>query len=315
MWTRKVRTERQHYHHRNACRNEARQLSATIVACVSPAPSSPASGATTPANVSEDLAFALRLADAADRVAMSYFDTPDLVVSVKADASQVTEADLSTERAIRELIGAERSTDGILGEEFGVSGDSSRQWVIDPIDGTANFLRGIPMWATLIALLIDGVPRVGVVSQPAIARRWWGASGLGAWTATANGPCRISVSRVDRLTKASVSFQSISQWDGAGQTNTLLRLSRAVGRDRGYGDAWPYMLLAEGRLEMVAEFDVKSYDIAAHVPIITEAGGQFTSFRGDTSLNDGSALASNGTLHSAFLDLLHPAPSTPEPRL
>lgn len=258
-------------------------------------------------DLSGELALALRLADAADAVAMARFDAPDLDVRTKADASHVTEADLATERAIRGILADERPDDGVFGEEFGSSGDTSRQWIIDPIDGTANYLKGIPMWTTLIALAIDGVPRVGVASQPALGRRWWAASGLGAWTNTPSGePRRLSVSRIEDVAASSVSFQSIAQWDDAGHTDALLRLSRAVWRDRGYGDTWPYMLLAEGRLELVAEFDVKEYDIAALVPIIREAGGTFTDFEGAESISSRSSLATNGVLHADFLSLLHP---------
>ncbi|MEU1970243.1 inositol monophosphatase family protein [Microbacterium sp. NPDC019599] len=267
-------------------------------------------------DLGDDLAFALKLADAADAASMARFDAPDLDVQTKTDASPVTEADLATERAIRELIEAERPDDGVFGEEFGATsstGSADRQWVIDPIDGTANYLKGIPMWSTLIALSIDGVPRVGVVSQPAIGRRWWAASGLDAWTNTTDGAeRRISVSGIDSIDAASVSFQSIGQWRGAGELDALERLTAAVWRDRGYGDAWPYMLLAEGRLELVAEFDVKEYDVAAHVPIITEAGGRFTSYSGADSISERSSLATNGILHEAFLALLH-SPATPEP--
>lgn len=271
-----------------------------------PAPDTAAFDAPFRGALAADLDLALRLADAADAASMARFDASDLDVSLKADATHVTEADLATERAIRELLAAERPGDGIFGEEFGRSGDASRQWIIDPIDGTANYVKGIPMWATLIALEIEGVPRVGVVSQPAIGRRWWGATGLGAWTRAADDEvCRIRVSEVDTVAEASVSFQSIAQWDDAGHIDDLLRLSRAVWRDRGYGDAWPYMLLAEGRLEMVAEFDVKEYDIAAHVPIVHEAGGRFTSFDGEDTLSARSAFATNRTLHQQFLDLVH----------
>lgn len=237
---------------------------------------------------------------------MARFDAPDLDVQTKADASHVTEADLATERAIRAILADERPDDGVFGEEFGSSGDAVRQWIIDPIDGTANYLKGIPMWTTLIALSIDGIPRVGVASQPALGRRWWAATGLGAWTNTPSGtPRRLSVSSVSDVAASSVSFQSIAQWDEAGQTDALLRLSRAVWRDRGYGDTWPYMLLAEGRLEFVAEFDVKEYDIAALVPIVREAGGTFTDFDGVESVSSRSSLATNGVLHDAFLALLH----------
>jgi len=237
---------------------------------------------------------------------MARFDAGDLDVALKADSTHVTEADLAAERAMRDLLTAERASDGIFGEEFGRSGDSARQWIIDPIDGTANYVKGIPMWATLIALEIDGVPRVGVVSQPAIGRRWWAATGLGAWTRTVGGEVRsIRVSDVSTVAEASVSFQSIAQWDDAGRLDDLIRLSRAVWRDRGYGDAWSYMLLAEGRLELVAEFDVKEYDIAAHVPIVHEAGGRFTSFDGDDTIAGRSSFATNGILHQNLLDLVH----------
>lgn len=259
-------------------------------------------------DLADDLALALRLADAADAVAMARFDAADLDVRIKADATHVTEADLATEKAIRSILADERPADGILGEEFGATGDDHRQWIIDPIDGTANYLKGIPMWTTLIALAVDGVPRVGVASQPALGRRWWAASGLGAWTNQPGGePRRLAVSRVASLADASVSFQSIAQWDEVGRADDLVRLSRAVWRDRGYGDTWPYMLLAEGRLEFVAEFGVKEYDIAALVPIVHEAGGRFTDIDGADTISTRSSLATNGVLHPDFLELLHPS--------
>ncbi|MFS0732735.1 inositol monophosphatase family protein [Microbacterium sp. 1P10UB] len=273
-------------------------------------PPPPASAAVpdSAASHAEDLAVALRLADAADAVSMARFDAADLDVQIKADATHVTEADLATERAIRDILAAERPDDGVFGEEFGSSGSTTRQWIIDPIDGTANYLKGIPMWATLIALAVDGVPQVGVVSQPALGRRWWAATGQGAWTATPSGkPRRLSVSSVDAVDAASVSFQSIGQWRDVGRLDALERLTAAVWRDRGYGDAWPYMLLAEGRLELVAEFGVKEYDIAAHVPIISEAGGRVTAFDGTATLSDRSVVATNGHLHEQFLTLLHDA--------
>jgi histidinol-phosphatase len=261
-----------------------------------------------------DLALALRLADAADAVSMASFDTADLDVRVKADASFVTAADLATERAIREVLASERPQDGVFGEEFGAAGDESRRWIIDPIDGTSNYLKGVPVWATLIALAVDGVPRVGVVSHPSIGRRWWAAEGGGAWTNTTDGASRrIRVSSVDAVERASVSFQSIEQWDAAGHLPALVRLSRATWRDRGYGDALPYMWLAEGRLELVAEFDVKEYDIAALIPIVTEAGGRFTSFDGDDTISARSSLATNGVLHESFLELLHSGETTEVP--
>lgn len=251
-----------------------------------------------------DLELALRLADAADAQSLPRFDSPDLEVSTKADSSHVTDADLATERAIREILTAERPADGIFGEEFGAEGSTHRQWIIDPIDGTANFLRGVPLWGTMIALAVDGVPQVGVVSMPALGRRWWASAGAGAWTATDAGPRRIRASCVSSLDEASVSFQSITQWAESGHLEQLLTLADRVWRDRAYGDIWSYMLLAEGRLEFVAEFDVKEYDLAAAAAIVTEAGGRMTSFDGAPTIAEGSALATNGVLHDAFLELL-----------
>nr|WP_314841515.1 inositol monophosphatase family protein [uncultured Microbacterium sp.] len=262
--------------------------------------------ATAPAaDLARDLALALRLADAADAQSLPRFDSADLKISTKADRSHVTDADLATERAIRDILAAERPDDGIFGEEYGAEGSTHRQWIIDPIDGTANFLRGVPLWGTMIALAIDGIPQVGVVSMPALGRRWWAAAGQGAWTATDAAPRRLSVSDVSSLDDASVSFQSIAQWADSGHVDQLLRLADRVWRDRAYGDVYAYMLLAEGRLEMVAEFDVKEYDIAAAVPIVREAGGRMTGFNGAETISDLSTLASNGTLHEAFLELLH----------
>lgn len=256
-------------------------------------------------DLSADLAFALRLADAADVQSLARFDSADLRISTKADNSHVTDADLATERAIRTIIEAERPADGIFGEEFGAQGDAHRQWIIDPIDGTANYLRGVPLWGTMIALAVDGVPQVGVVSMPALGRRWWASTGAGAWTTTDAGPRRLSTSAVSSLDDASVSFQSITQWAQAGHLDQLLTLADRVWRDRAYGDVFSYMLLAEGRLEMVAEFGIKEYDIAAAVPIVREAGGRMTSFDGVETISAQSTLASNGILHDAFLALLH----------
>lgn len=257
-------------------------------------------------DLAHDLELALRLADAADAQSLPRFDVSDLKISTKDDRTHVTDADLATERAIREVLAVERPDDGIFGEEFGVEGSTHRQWIIDPIDGTANFMRGVPLWGTMIALAIDGVPQVGVVSMPALGRRWWASIGSGAWTATNAAPRRLETSAVASLDDAAVSFQSITQWTDAGHQDALLRVADRVWRDRAYGDVYAYMLLAEGRLEMVAEFDVKEYDIAAAVPIVREAGGVFTSFDGVETISDRSSLATNGILHEDFLKLTHP---------
>ncbi len=257
------------------------------------------------ADLRADLQLALRLAAAADAQSLPRFDAADLEISTKADNSHVTDADLATERAIRRMLEDERPGDGIFGEEFGAQGSTVRQWIIDPIDGTSNFLRGVPLWGTMIALAIDGVPQVGVVSMPALRRRWWAAAGLGAWTASDGTERRLATSAVSSLDDASVSFQSIAQWRDAGQLDALLRLSERVWRDRAYGDVYAYMLLAEGRLEAVAEFDVKEYDIAAAVAIVQEAGGRMTAFDGSETISARSTLATNGILHDDFLRLLH----------
>ncbi|MGH1522716.1 inositol monophosphatase family protein [Leifsonia sp. L25] len=256
--------------------------------------------------LSDDLALALRLADLADSISSAHFRERGLHIDTKPDRTFVTEADLAVERAIREALAAERPGDGILGEEYGTEGDAARQWIIDPIDGTSNYLRGVPVWGTLIALAENGKPVVGVVSSPALGKRWWAAAGTGAWTTDATGaePRRMRVSGVDDLANASISFQSIAQWDQAGYLDRLVALTRRVWRDRAYGDMWAYMLLADGLLDAVGEFDVKTYDLAALIPIVEEAGGTFTSVNGEPGPSHGSSLASNGLLHTALLDAL-----------
>lgn len=266
-----------------------------------------------------DLALAIELAELADAISLSHFRAVDLEVRTKPDRSPVTEADLAVERAIVERIAEARPGDGVFGEEFGISGDAQRQWIIDPIDGTANFLRGVPVWATLIALAVDGEPVVGVVSAPAMQRRWWAARGRGAWTtesaaeAGASGradagsgderaPRRLRVSAVDALEHASLSFNSLAQWRDAGRLGRLLGLAERVWRDRAYGDMWSYMLLAEGLIDVAGEFGVKRYDVAALVPVIEEAGGRWSDVHGGRDLDDGSSIATNGALHGLVLD-------------
>ncbi|TDP94493.1 histidinol-phosphate phosphatase [Leucobacter luti] len=251
---------------------------------------------------SRDLAFALALADLADAVSLPRFRAADLAISTKPDRTYVTDADQAVERVIRERIEAEMPEDSFLGEESGTNERGTRRWIIDPIDGTANFLRGVPNWATLIALEVDGVQTVGVVSAPAFGARWWAETGGGAWGQQGGAePRRLRVSGVQEIEHASLSFQSIEQWDLAGYLTPLIALSRAVWRDRAYGDMWSYMLLAEGLVDIVAEFDVKPYDLAALVPIVREAGGRFTDISGADSAWNGSSLATNGALHDAVL--------------
>jgi histidinol-phosphatase len=265
-------------------------------------------------DVADDLDLALRLADHADSISRSRFRAFDLHVTAKPDRTPVTDADRAVEEALRAVLAATRPGDGILGEEFGeeAGGDasgSSRQWIIDPIDGTANFMRGVPVWATLIALAVDGVPVVGVVSAPALGRRWWAARGLGAFTTDVldGGPDEVRELRVSGITglaDASLSYNSFKGWDEAGRLAELTALTREVWRTRAYGEMWSYMMVAEGQLEIAAEFDLQPYDMAALVPIVEEAGGRFSSVDGVPGPWSGSALATNGHLHEAALSLV-----------
>jgi histidinol-phosphatase len=256
-------------------------------------------------SLSDDLALALQLAGDADLISLDRFTALDLVVTTKPDRTPVTDADQAVERSIRSGIEAARPTDSILGEEYGEQGSGSRQWIIDPIDGTANFLRGVPIWATLIALAIDGVPVVGVVSSPALGKRWWAAAGHGAFGMVhGEEPVRLQVSGISDLADASLSYNNIQGWDAAGHLDDLIEIQRSVWRARAVGDAWAYMLVAEGHMEAAGEWDMKPYDIAALMPIVQEAGGRFTSLEGHDGPWKGSALASNGKLHNSLLSLV-----------
>jgi histidinol-phosphatase len=256
-------------------------------------------------SLSDDLALALKLAGDADLVSLDRFMALDLEVTTKPDRTPVTDADQAVERIIRAGIEAARPGDSILGEEYGTQGSGSRQWIIDPIDGTVNFLRGTPIWATLIALAIDGVPVVGVVSSPALGKRWWAATGHGAFgQAHGEEPVRLAVSKVADLADSVFCYNSIQGWDGAGKLDELITAQRAVWRARSIGDAWAYMLVAEGHMEATGEWDLKPYDMAALAPIIEEAGGRFSSLEGDEGPWSGSALATNGLVHDALLAIV-----------
>lgn len=262
-------------------------------------------------SIQSDLQLARDLADMADSISIDRFKANDLLVTMKPDMTHVSDADKAVEAAIRGGLADSRPDDGILGEEFGTeTGESSRrQWIIDPIDGTANYVRGIPVWATLISLAIDGVPVIGVVSAPALHKRWWAATGQGAWTSefvspTENRERRIFVSAVSGLGDASLSYNSLKGWDDEGRLDDLMRLSREVGRTRAYGEMWSYMMVAEGLLDIAGEFDLRPWDIAALAPIVQEAGGRFTAVSGAEGPWHGSALATNGHLHDDVLALL-----------
>lgn len=250
-----------------------------------------------------DLTLARRIADEADAITRARFGALDLKVDSKPDLTPVSDADLAVERAVRATLAAERPADAVLGEEFG--GDAKfegRQWVIDPIDGTKNFVRGVPVWASLIALLEDGVPVVGVVSAPALNRRWWASSGEGAWASYDGGdPRRLSVSGVRDLASSSLAFSSLSGWKDRGIREQFVDLTDDVWRIRGYGDFFSYCLLAEGTLEIAAEPEVSLWDLAPLDLLVREAGGRFTDIEGADGPHGGSAVATNGLLHDEVL--------------
>src|SRR5690349_16113900 len=256
--------------------------------------------------VADDVALARRLADQADALTMERFGALDLHVDTKPDLTPVTDADRGVERTLRDVLSHERPDDLVLGEEFGgTAAFTGRQWVIDPIDGTKNFVRGVPVWATLIALLQDGVPVAGAVSAPALQRRWWAAAGEGAFTSFAGAPPRrISVSSVGDLESASLSFSSLSGWADLGLRDSFIDLTDAVWRVRAYGDFLSYCLLAEGAVDIAAEPEVSLWGLAALDIVVREAGGAFTDPTGHPGPPRGSAVATNTPLPAAGLGRL-----------
>lgn len=256
--------------------------------------------------IDSDLSIGLTLADKADAITLSRFGALDLRIDTKPDLTPVTDADQAVEEQLREVLSSERPDDAVLGEEYGGTAVfKGRQWVIDPIDGTKNFVRGVPVWATLIALLNDGVPVMGVVSAPALNRRWWAGSGLGAFSRFGDGPPRqLSVSGVSDLESASLSFSSLSGWADLGRREQFLGLTDSVWRVRAYGDFLSYCLVAEGAVEIAAEPEVKLWDLAPLDLLVREAGGTFTNLDGQPGPHGGNAVASNGLLHGEVLTLL-----------
>lgn len=253
-----------------------------------------------------DLALALALADLADAITLPRFRAADLTVTRKPDRTPVTDADTAAEEALRASIGGERPGDAILGEEGGGAVGAGRGWVLDPIDGTKNFSRGMPVWATLIALCVAGRPRVGVVSAPALGRRWWGATGLGAWTSDRPGgeARRITVTGVAALEDAYLSTtnqETFREFDGM---DRWLALSQACWETRAFGDFWQHCLVAEGVIDLAVEPAANAWDLAAVQPILEEAGGRLTDLRGTVGFAGGDGLASNGLLHEQALALL-----------
>ena len=257
----------------------------------------------------DDLKLALELANLADAITLERFRAADLSVETKPDMTPVTEADRAAEEAIRERLAQARPDDAIVGEEYGDSEDapsSRRRWIIDPVDGTKGYVRGIPVWATLLALEDERSLTVGVVSAPALHRRWWAARREGAFADDGLGPQRaIHVSAVTKLDDAHLSFASFGEWEKAGRLERLLELSRRCWRTRAFGDMLSYMFVAEGAVDIAGlELGVKLWDLAAPQIIVEEAGGRFTDLRGEPRADGGSGLATNGLLHDAVLEIV-----------
>ena len=268
-------------------------------------------------NLLEDLALAHKLADLADEIALDRYQANNLVIETKPDLTPVTDADKAVEELIRSELAKSRPLDFIVGEEFGRpdgidltnTPDGTFYWVIDPIDGTKNFLRGVPTWATLIALCNSkGEPVVGVVSAPALSRRWHAAKDNGAFVTTKLGldsatskvvTKKISVSRVSKLADASISHSDLVGWGAA--RSKFIDLQESIWRTRGIGDFWSHMLVAEGAIDLAVEPSLALWDMAALDVIVCEAGGKFTNTSGASGPHGGSATSSNGAIHKEFI--------------
>ncbi|MFC9694110.1 histidinol-phosphatase [Kribbella sp. NPDC056951] len=253
----------------------------------------------------DDLRLAHILADDADSTTMDRFKALDLHVATKPDMTHVSEADTKVEDVMRKTLSRARPRDAFVGEEEGTTGWGARRWVVDPIDGTANYIRGVPVWASLISLMIEDQVVVGVVSAPAIGRRWWASYGDGAWTGRSlhsSQPCRVS--DVSRVEDASLSYSSLKGWDKLDKSTQWSSLMDDCWRTRAYGDFWSYMLVAEGAVDIAAEPELNLWDMAALSIIVEEAGGKFTSVDGAPGPNGPNALATNGRLHDEVLKRL-----------
>jgi histidinol-phosphatase len=255
----------------------------------------------------DDLALAHELCDLADGITTARFRAHDLHVDTKPDLTPVSEADRAVEVAVRERLERERADDGVVGEELGASGDAARRWIIDPIDGTKSYVRGVPVWATLLALEADGELVVGVVSAPALGRRWWASRGDGAF---ADGDA-IHVSDVHALEDAQLCFANFRDWEPSGRSAAMLALATRVWRAVGFGDFWGHMLVAEGAAEVMVEPELALWDVAALRPIVEEAGGRCSDLQGAPAVGPGGCVTTNGRLHAAVLDELAPTGDRP----
>ena len=251
-------------------------------------------------DLAELLQVALHASDAADAISLSGFTSRSFGVTRKADNSEVTDIDRATEQAIVTSLNSARPDYGIYGEEFGTSGPANAEatWVIDPIDGTTNFVRGVPVWATLIALVRNGVPELGVVSAPAMGFRWWATSG--GW-AFFNGT-RIYASSTAAVSEAHVSTTPNAGWQAVGGIPKLVQLQTDALRARGFGDFWQHMLVAQGAIDVAVDvIGLQPYDNAAIYPIVQEAGGTITDRFGNADWQADSSVSSNGVLHAEVI--------------
>lgn len=263
--------------------------------------------ANTRESYTDDLRLAHLLADNADSITMSRFRAGDLKIDTKPDMTPVSDADVATEQAIRATLAKARPRDAVHGEEGDDTGWGPRRWVIDPIDGTKNYVRGVPVWATLISLMVNDEVVVGVVSAPALGRRWWAAKEQGAWAGkTFMKGQPIAVSSVSKLEDASFSYSSLDGWMTSGRGQHFVNLLRECWRTRAYGDFWSYMLVAEGAVDLASEPELALHDMAALDVIVREAGGQFTNLDGKPGPFGPGAIATNGVLHEAVLEALAP---------
>jgi histidinol-phosphatase len=257
------------------------------------------------ASYDDDLRFAHVLADAADDITTRRFRALDLRVETKPDLTPVTDADRATEESLRNVLRRARPRDAVLGEELGKAGHGPRCWVIDPIDGTKNYVRGVPVWATLIGLMDGPKVVVGVASAPALGRRWWAAEGGGAWSGRSlTKATRCQVSGVTKLGDASLSYSSLKGWEESGRLPGFLGLTRSVWRSRAFGDFWSHVLVAEGSVDVSMEPEVSLWDLAALQIIVEEAGGRFTDLSGTATPDGGSVVCTNGLLHDEVLGQL-----------
>ncbi len=273
----------------------------------------------------DDLKLAHELANIADRISTARFLATDLKIETKPDLTPVTDADQEIERELRKILEKQRAADGITGEEFGKSPiATNRRWIIDPIDGTKNYVRGVPVWATLIALMEGDEVVVGVVSAPALFRRWFSQKDGGAYLQLGGGSAqtisdtssqmqsvrKLNVSGISKLADASLSISTfatpnvLGRNDGWGDKQKgLLSLADQLWRVRGYGDFWSHLLVAEGAIDIAAEPSLALWDMAPLSLIVKEAGGRFSDFMGVDGPNGANAVTTNGLLHEEVLGI------------